>query len=462
VTTRLVKFQLVAFVLVSVVGIVYLGGSYIRVDRMAGRGVHTVHLQLADSGGIFSNAEVSYRGVTVGRVGELRLIPDGVEVDLVLDDSGPRIPADLRAQVANRSAVGEQYVDLLPNTDHGPFLRDGSVIPRDHTATPLPVETVLLNLDQLVTSIPLDRLRVVVDELYAAFDGTGPQLQQLLDATSLLVRTADENLPQTLDLLRDGRTVLATVNDQASAIRSFSGDLRLLSEQLNASDADIRHLVAAGPLISDELSALIRDAGPGLGDLMADLLVINTEVLLPRQDSIRVPLFTYPIVVASGYTVLPGDGTAHLTLGLNIFDPPPCMDGYQATEKRTPYQTWRAPLNININCAEPLGSPVGVRAVKYGYPYVNGQPNFQVPPWVCAKYGDNLPGAYATLCDDDRPGGPDLGGSGPGSPGGAAHALQAGPGLSDSGLSDSGLPGFPGMPDGGGAIELLASLLGGE
>jgi len=447
--TRFVRLQLIAFVLVSIIGILYLGGSYIRVDRMLGKGIHTVKLQLAESGGIFTNAEVSYRGVTVGRVGELRLIDDGVEVDLVMDNSGPDIPADLQALVANRSAVGEQYVDLRPNTDDGPYLDDGSVITKDRTSTPLPVETVLLNLDRLVTSVPIERLKVLINELYTAFNGTGPELQQLLDATSRFTSSANDYLPQTLSLLRDGRTVLTTVNDKSSAIQSFSRDLRLLSEQLNASDADLRNLIAVGPVVSDELSALIRDVGPGLGDLMADLLVVNTDVLLPRQENIRVPLFAYPIIAAGGYTVLPGDGTAHLTLGLNLFDPPPCRDGYDFGNARRPDQTEPRPLNINVNCAEPLGSPIGVRGVKYGYPYVDGEPDLRVPEWVCTKYGGNLPGAYSTLCDGDRPvqQGQD-GAAPPGDPGQTAAPAPV-------------LPGLPGMPDGGGAIDLLSSLFGG-
>ena len=447
--TRFVKLQLIAFVVISVIAILYLGGSYIRVDRMAGKGIHTVKLQLADSGGIFSNAEVTYRGVTVGRVGELRLIPDGVEVDLVLDNSGPDIPADLHAQVANRSAVGEQYVDLKPDTDGGPFLRDGSVITKDRTSTPLAVDTVMLNLDKLVTSIPTDKLAIVVDELYTAFAASGSQLQDLLDTSSQFIGTAQEHLPKTLALLRDGRTVSATVNDEASAIQSFSRDLRLLSEQLNASDGDIRNLIAAGPLVSEELSALIRDVGPGLGDLMADLLVVNTDVLLPRQENIRIPLIAYPIIVAGGYTVTPGDSTAHFVMSLNTFDPPPCRDGYQATPKREGTDTDPVPLNININCAEPIGSPVTVRGVKYGYPFVNGQPNYAVPPWVCVKYGDSLPGGYAHLCDGGQPANPSQDGSAP--PAGDGQITQQAPSL----------PGLPGLPDGGGAIDLLSSLQGG-
>ena len=38
--------------------------------------------------------------------------------------------ADLQANVLSVSAVGEQYVDLLPRTDSAPYLGDGSVIRR--------------------------------------------------------------------------------------------------------------------------------------------------------------------------------------------------------------------------------------------------------------------------------------------------------------------------------------------
>jgi len=53
----------------------------------------------------------------------LSLTPTGVAVNLTINNGAPKIPADLNAAVANRSAVGEQYVDLRPTTDTGPFLQ---------------------------------------------------------------------------------------------------------------------------------------------------------------------------------------------------------------------------------------------------------------------------------------------------------------------------------------------------
>ncbi len=65
--SRLAKWQLVAFVVVAVLGIGYVGAKYVRLDTLLGFGEYQVDARFANSGGIFTNAEVTYRGVPVGR-----------------------------------------------------------------------------------------------------------------------------------------------------------------------------------------------------------------------------------------------------------------------------------------------------------------------------------------------------------------------------------------------------------
>ena len=66
--SRLVRIQLVAFIVITVVGITYTGVRYVGLDRYFGGGGYRVTMSLAQSGGIFENAEVTYRGYAVGRV----------------------------------------------------------------------------------------------------------------------------------------------------------------------------------------------------------------------------------------------------------------------------------------------------------------------------------------------------------------------------------------------------------
>lgn len=323
--SRGAKLHVLVFLVISALGISFVAVRYVGLgDRVLGRG-YVVHADFHDAGGIFPNAPVTYRGTPVGRVTAVRLHDGGVRADLRLG-RGVRVPSDLRAVVAQRSAVGEQYLDLRPNRDAGPYLRDGSVIPRDRTGTPVAAETLLANLDALVRSVNPDDLAVVIDELGTAFEGNEAALRTILDASDALLTDATANLPQTLALIRDGRTVLATQEASAEAIRRWAAGLAQLASTLRAADPDLRRLLAVTPPAATELVALLRDLDPTIGTLLGNLVAVN-GVAGRRLPGIEQILVVFPLAVAGGFTVTPGDGTAHLGLVVNIDDPPSCKYG---------------------------------------------------------------------------------------------------------------------------------------
>jgi virulence factor Mce-like protein len=330
VITRKVRLQLLAFAAVALLGISYLGFTYVGLDRVLLGDGFDVAADFSDSGGIFVNAEVTYRGVQVGRVSDMQLTDDGVRVTMTIDPGAPEVPADTSAVVANRSAVGEQYVDLRPDQDEGPYLADGSVIPQDRTAIPIPVEQLLLDVDELVGSIDTDDLRVVVDELGTAFAGAGDDLGRLLDNGDLLLARAQQSLPQTLQLITDGQTVLDTQAESRSAIQSWASDLRALSDTLVSSDPDLRALLVNAPDAGAALQTLVQDAGPGLGSMVRYLDVLN-DVTIPRLAGVEQMLATYPDAVSGAFSVVRNDGgmmRAHFGFVLNSGDPQPCTTGY--------------------------------------------------------------------------------------------------------------------------------------
>ncbi|MFD5324867.1 MCE family protein [Streptomyces sp. NPDC127092] len=360
--TRTVRAQLLAFALVTAVGVSYVGAEYTGlVDRVLDRG-YTVRAEFADSGGIYAGAEVTYRGVPVGRVGELRLTgAGGVSVELRLEDH-PAIPADTLAVVANRSAVGEQYVDLQPRSADGPALRDGSTIPRRNTRVPVPTTEMILSLDRLVDSVGKEDLRTTVDELGKAFSGTGPHLTRLVDSGNALVESASGSLPETIALIEDSRKVLKTQADQGSAITSFSHDLADLTGQLKASDGDIRALLGSGSSAAQEVTGLMRDTRPHLPVLLGNL-ISGGQITLARLPGVEQVLVTFPVVVSGSYTVVPGDGTTHFGLVVNADDPPPCRQGYP-TQRRDPADTSDRPADTRARCTAPRGGTTSVRGAQ--------------------------------------------------------------------------------------------------
>ncbi|MFZ2174852.1 MAG: MCE family protein [Rhodococcus sp. (in: high G+C Gram-positive bacteria)] len=369
--SRLVRIQLVAFVVVAVLGLTYVGAKYVRLDNLLGFGEYTVDARFADSGGIFSNAEVTYRGVPVGRVGALSLTSDGINVELKLTNGGPEIPASAKAVVANRSAIGEQYVDLQPDSDEGPYLVDGSVIDESNTDTPVPVEQVLMSANGLVTSVPVDALHTVVTELGTAFNGKGEDLQTLADALSTLTLDGREALPQTLALIRDSETVLDTQSAQSSAIMQFSTDLAAVAAQLRTSDPDVRALIDNGIPASEELGQLVNQTGPGL---TADLTNLSglARKLAPQAVALRPVLMFLPAIAVTAKTVAPDDETVHEGIVLETNNPPPCTIGYERTHEILAEMKRQDPnfddtqqdfpLNTEASCEVPQGSVTGVRS----------------------------------------------------------------------------------------------------
>jgi phospholipid/cholesterol/gamma-HCH transport system substrate-binding protein len=352
------RFKVAAFLLVGLAAVAYVAARYVG---LFGSGGYTVTMKLADAGGIFTNAEVTYRGVPVGRVGPLTLTDDGVDVELDLIQYG--IPADVDAAVANRSAVGEQYVDLKPRKPGGPTLHQGSVIPEKATTTPLPVQTLLTNIDNLVESVPPGDLHTLVDELDTATRGTTPDLQSLLDSTHDFVQAATPHMPELTQLVTDAQTVLRTQSDESAALSRFGANAKLIAEQLQRSDADLRSLIGTVPQLSAQVSGLIRDTDPSLGVLIANLLT-TADLALGRHDAIQELLVSAPPAIAAGSSAVTG-GTADFGLSLTFFDPLGCTVGYDGTDRRTGLDTGRGkPLNTQARCALPASSGTGVRGAQ--------------------------------------------------------------------------------------------------
>ena len=101
--TRLTKIQLMIFAIVTVLGGAFVGGRYANLDRLFVDRSFPVTADLRDTGGIFAGAEVTYRGIAVGKVGRLEFTENGVRATLDIENNAPKISEDVKALVANKS-----------------------------------------------------------------------------------------------------------------------------------------------------------------------------------------------------------------------------------------------------------------------------------------------------------------------------------------------------------------------
>ncbi|KPC81254.1 MCE family protein [Streptomyces sp. NRRL S-4] len=394
-TTRLKN---IAFLIIAVLVLGYLGVRYADLGHYVGlRSYYTVKIQLPQTGGLFTHSNITYRGVSVGRVGPIELTDDGVEAELRIENDAPRIPDSLQAVVASLSAVGEQYVDLRPTRQDGPFLENGSVIDQADTTVPAPVTDVLTSVNDLTASVDAEDLRTVVEEFGAAFEGRGDDLEVLLDTSGEFVDAADEALPTTTKLMTDGETVLRTQAEQGEALRGFASGAEELAAELKGSDTDLRRLIATAPGATAEISGLLRDLEPSFGVVVANLLT-TSEVAVTRQRGLEELLVKVPAVAAAGASIIDEDGDARFGMSVTFFEPLPCTAGYGATTYRPGKDLSAAPaVNTGARCVSPTGSGINVRG-SANAPAGGGVPEPAKPGSLLAGTdGTGLPGALGAL-----------------------------------------------------------------
>ncbi|MEU8666651.1 MCE family protein [Streptomyces anulatus] len=359
--TLSIRLKNLAFLVIAALVLGYLGVRYADLGHYVGlRSYYTVTVQLPQTGGLYTHSNVTYRGVSVGRVGPIELTDDGVEAELRIEKDAPPIPDSLTAVVANLSAVGEQYVDLRPTREDGPFLGNGSVIDEADTSTPAPPTDVLTSVDDLASSVDLESLRTVVEEFGAAFEGRGDDLQVLLDTSGDFIEAADKALPVTTRLMADGERVLRTQAEQGQALKGFASGAKELAAELKGSDSDLRRLIATTPDAAVQISGLLRDLDPAFGVVVANLLT-TSEVAVTRQRGLEELLVKLPAVVAAGASAVDDDG-ARFGMSVTFFEPLPCTAGYGGTVYRNGLNTSDGPaVNTAARCTSSPGTGINVR-----------------------------------------------------------------------------------------------------
>lgn len=333
--SRLIRVQLVVFVLVSVLGVGAMLLVYVRLPEVLGVGVHHLTVDFAKNAGLYSNAKVLYRGVEIGQVNAVLATPAGAEVDLVVRDDTP-LPADSTAAIRSVSAAGEQYVEFASPTGRAPYLPAGATVPVARTVLPTDIGPLLDQVQALLASVPKQDLTSVIDEAYRAFDGAGPDLGRLLDGTRDLVTEAQRNIDPTRTLIHDAGPVLDTQLADSAQIRALTHDLNSFTARVRDSDPDLRSLLATGQPLAEQTDQLFQDLEPTLPILLDNLVSVG-QVGVTYNPALRQVLVLYPLVVTTLQTItlpLTAEGSANLDFKAAVNAPPPCTLGFLPVSSR--------------------------------------------------------------------------------------------------------------------------------
>lgn len=293
---------LVAVVIAVVVAAIVIG---LVVWRTNASGI-SFSARFSSSVGVYPGSDVRVLGVPVGKV--VSVTPDGTVVKVGMQlDKDVEVEADTYAVVVSPNLVSDRYVQLTGAydtgaADAGPTLRNGAVIPRDRTRTPVELDELTRNLTQLTTALgpnganatgALSKLlKVGADNL----QGNGKKINDTIRALGESGRTLDaskfdifatiEQLSTFTTTLQQNDAALARVNDNfATVSQTFANDRRTFGEAL-------RELGTALDLVQD----FVRDNRGALKQNV-DKLQTVAATLAKQRSSLAKTLKSAPLLL---------------------------------------------------------------------------------------------------------------------------------------------------------------------
>jgi phospholipid/cholesterol/gamma-HCH transport system substrate-binding protein len=369
--SRRIKIQFALFMVIAATAALIMTFGYIKVPAMFGVGRYTVTVDLPQAGGLYPTANVTYRGTEVGRVESVNLTNTGVTAVLTLK-SDVKIPSDLAAQVHSASAVGEQYVALLPRDGTSPPLKDGDVISQSRASVPPDINSLLDATNRGLDAIPRDNLQTVVDESYTAIGGLGPDISRFVRGSTQLAIDGRKNLDALTALIDQSQPVLDSQTDTSDAVQAWAAHLANITGQLRKHDADVAGLLQNASPAAEQGRQLFERLQPTLPTLLANLVSVG-QVAVTYQPAVEQLLVLLPAGIADlqGMTV-PNLNTKqsykglYLDFHLNLNLPPTCATGF------LPPQQQRAPSQLDfpdrpagdLYCRVPQDSPLNVRGAR--------------------------------------------------------------------------------------------------
>jgi phospholipid/cholesterol/gamma-HCH transport system substrate-binding protein len=242
-----------SYVIVGAVVLALLAGlaafSLWLVDAGVDRDVARYEVAFAGSvSGLQEGGQVLYRGIPVGRVGDIRIDPDNVETVLVTVEVERATPikADTVATLEFQGLTGIAYVQLRGGTQASARLDPNARTPPRIASRRSALERVFESTPEL-----LARTVAVVDRL------------------SLLL--TDENMASLAGILRNVETVTATLAERSAEVDAVLAGAAEMSGEIQGTAAELRQLATDLRHLTGRLDQQIDGVGGALGDTFSEL-----------------------------------------------------------------------------------------------------------------------------------------------------------------------------------------------
>jgi phospholipid/cholesterol/gamma-HCH transport system substrate-binding protein len=271
----------IAAFLVIAFALVYFGFTQLVLQPGGGR---KIGIDFLDASGLAPRNDVTMRGVPVGAVKSVALLPTGLARVVAQLEPGVELASGGTAEIQRRSPIGDLTVDLTPG--NGPPMPSGALIPVGHTVLPPDPEKTIEALARVLHAVPSQDLGSLVTELAHALNGRAADLASLSETTADIPERLLQVRAQLESLITNGPKVTGVLADNAKAFANDITQTALLADTLRDRRYDLVSLMKNGANFARVANELITGEKPNILCLVQDFGTVNTAIANRLDDLI--------------------------------------------------------------------------------------------------------------------------------------------------------------------------------
>ena len=247
----------------------------------------------SEAGGLKANDEVRIAGVRVGKVTDIQLAGNKVNVSFKVDTPS-KFGSETGAEIKVKTLLGDMFLALVPE---GPGqLDEDATIPVSRTKSPYDVVDAFEGLADRATRIDTDQLADSLDTLADLTKDTPAAFQGTLRGLSRLSETVASRNDQINDLLKNLDSVSGVLAERDQDIVALMRDSDTLMRALVARRQAVHELLVSTSRLSSELTLLVKqsraDLKPALQNLQGVVnLLLKNQANLDESLRLMAPFY---------------------------------------------------------------------------------------------------------------------------------------------------------------------------
>lgn len=283
---RYTESQILRLGAITVVVMLVVMAAAFNLSKFPGFGGTSYSAEFKDASGLRKGNMVQVGGIRVGRVQQITLEQDRVQVQFEIDN-GVELGTESKASVEVLSLLGEKYLELTPA---GPGdLDPDDMIPVERTSSAYDIVGVFGDLTTTTERIDTGRLSEALDVVADTVDEASPEIAASLDGITRLSQSVAGRDEQIQSLLTSSREVSELLAARSDDIVDLMDSADLVFQEVRKRKQAVHRLLVNARTLADELRGLAEDnqeqIAPALAEV-GDLL----GLLVEKEDQLKATL----------------------------------------------------------------------------------------------------------------------------------------------------------------------------